>query len=74
MVEKVLGIVTEHLSKDSKKYIGSPSIVILNSGEYIVSHDIYGPNSNEFINPITQIFKSSEGRTWNKISEIKGAF
>ncbi|MDP4284581.1 MAG: exo-alpha-sialidase [Bacteroidota bacterium] len=72
---KVPGIVVDHSPALSGLYIGSPSICILPNGDYIASHDFFGPKSSEHTLGITWIFCSSDkGITWKKISEIKGQF
>src|SRR4029450_12956760 len=56
-------------------YIGSPSLAVLTNGQYIASHDEFGPNSTEFTRPVPQIFTSSDrGQTWQKRSTVQGAF
>lgn len=59
----------------SKKYIGSPSLVILPNGDYVASHDFFGPNSTEWTQAVTRIFTSKDkGGNWEQISSITGAF
>ena len=72
---KVPGVVVDYLPASTKTFIGSPSIVIFPNGDYIASHDFFGPASTEHERALTAIFKSSDkGKSWNKISEIKGQF
>jgi hypothetical protein len=72
---KVPGVVVDYIPASSKTYIGSPSIYILPNGDYVASHDHFGPNSTEFQRALTTVFKSSDkGRSWKKISEINGQF
>ena len=69
------GIIINHIQKSTEKYIGSPSICILPNGDYVASHDEFGPKSTEFRSAITHIFTSSDkGITWKKISTIDGQF
>ncbi len=71
----VPGTVITHQPADSKMYIGSPSIAILPNGDYIASHDFFGPNSSEWVQAVSRIFRSSDkGKTWKQVSEIRGAF
>ncbi len=73
--KKVPGMVVDHLPASSKTFIGSPSIVILPNGDYIASHDFFGPATSEHEQARTAIFNSADkGKSWNKISEIKGQF
>lgn len=69
------GIVINHSSATSGLYIGSPSIAILTNGNYVASHDFFGPQSKEDVQATTLVFRSSDkGNTWEKASEIHGAF
>ncbi len=72
---EVPGVVINHQPASSRQYIGSPSIAILPNGNYVTSHDLFGPESLEHISATTLIFRSEDrGRNWAKISEIHGAF
>lgn len=72
---QVPGTIVAHSPASSGLYIGSPSICILSNGDYLASHDLFGPQSNEFVEPVSKIYKSSDkGKTWKMISEIKGQF
>ncbi|HRP33265.1 MAG TPA: hypothetical protein PKV73_15305 [Agriterribacter sp.] len=74
-VGKVPGTVVCHQPASTQKYIGSPSLAILPNGDYIASHDFFGPESSEWSQAETRIFRSKDkGKSWKKISEIKGAF
>lgn len=64
-------IIINYSPSKSGKYIGSPSILILPNGDYLVSHDLFGPNANAYAFPKTFIYISKDkGKTWNKISMI----
>ena len=72
---KVPGIVIAHSPASSGLYIGSPSICILPDGSYLASHDLFGPASNEFVQPVSRIYRSvNKGKTWHQVAEIKGQF
>ena len=72
---KVPGVVVNHIPASTKIYIGSPSICILPNGNYVASHDHFGPGSTEFQQALTTVYQSKDkGKTWAKISEIKGQF
>ena len=72
---KVPGIVVDHIPASTKTFIGSPSICILPNGDYVASHDHFGPGSTEFERALTSVFKSTnKGKSWTKISEINGQF
>ena len=69
------GIVINHIPKSSEKFIGSPSICILPNGDYVASHDEFGPKSTEFRSAFTNIFSSTDkGENWERIARIDGQF
>jgi hypothetical protein len=68
-------VVIDHIPASTGVYIGSPSIAILPSGDYVASHDHFGPRSTEHKAALTAVFRSSDhGKTWKKVSEVRGAF
>jgi hypothetical protein len=72
---QVPGTIVTHSPASSGLYIGSPSLCILPNGNYLASHDLFGPKSNEHERPVSRIFSSSDkGKTWERISEINGQF
>lgn len=72
---KVPGRVVAYSPASSGKYIGSPGFCILPDGNYIATHDLFGPNSNEFVKAITHVYRSRDkGRTWERIAVINGQF
>lgn len=69
------GVVINHIPKSTGKYIGSPSICILPNGEYVASHDEFGPKSTEYQSAFTNIFSSKDkGKSWKSIARIDGQF
>lgn len=74
-VAELPGIVVNHSPASKGKYLGSPSICILPSGRYVVSHDYFGPKTKEFETAITNIFVSDDkGATWKKTASLRGQF
>ena len=72
---KVPGVVVNHIPASTKTFIGSPSICILPNGDYIASHDHFGPATSEHSEALSAVFKSTNrGKSWIKISEIHGQF
>ncbi|WP_439488339.1 exo-alpha-sialidase [Algoriphagus sp.] len=72
---KVPGVVVAYSAASSGKYIGSPSLAILPNGEYVASHDLFGPESNEHVKATSKIYTSTnKGKSWKEISVIDGAF
>ena len=71
----VPGVVIDHSPAASGLYIGSPSIAVLTNGDYLASHDFFGPNSKEFECPRTLVFRSQDrGLSWRRVSEIQCQF
>lgn len=64
------GVVVAHSPAASKQYIGSPGLAVLPNGEYVASHDFFGPGSTR---DVTTVYGSQDrGTTWAKIATIKG--
>jgi len=71
----VPGTVVTYQPTATQKYIGSPSLVILPNGDYVASHDFFGPQSSEWQQAETVVYHSkNKGKTWKKISTVHGAF
>lgn len=71
----VPGVVIDHSPASSGIYIGSPSLAVLPNGDYVASHDEFGPKSTEHSRAVSHIFQSRDrGANWKKISTIDGAF
>jgi hypothetical protein len=71
----VPGIVIDHSPASSGIYIGSPSLAVLPGGDYVASHDEFGPKSTEQTQAVSRVFRSADrGQTWKKISTIDGQF
>lgn len=72
---KVPGIVIDHSPKSSGLYIGSPGLAVLPNGDYLASHDFFGPKSAENQKPIVAVFRSQDrGRTWKRVARLEGLF
>lgn len=64
------GVVVDHIPASTQQYVGSPSIAVLPGGEYVMSHDIFGPGSSH---DISVVFGSGDrGATWSRLAEVKG--
>lgn len=71
----VPGTVIHHQPAASGIYVGSPGLAVLPSGEYVASHDEFGPKSTEHTRAISHIYRSADkGKTWKRIATIDGAF
>jgi hypothetical protein len=71
----VPGVVIDYSPSETKRYIGSPSIAVLPNGDYIASHDFFGPGSTEKRIGETPIFRSEDaGQTWGRLTDLEGQF
>lgn len=69
------GTVIHYSPASSGRYIGSPSICILPNGDYLASHDLFGPKSNEHVHARGRLYRSSDkGETWNHLRDFDGFF
>lgn len=69
------GVVIDHEPAAARRYLGSPSIVILRDGSYVASHDFFGPASNQGVSGLTRVFRSQDrGRTWQLQTELQDQF
>lgn len=71
----VPGVVIDHIPAATGVYVGSPSIAVLPGGDYVASHDHFGPKTTEHQSALTSVFRSTDrGQSWKKISDVQGAF
>ncbi|QDV04920.1 hypothetical protein Poly30_04140 [Planctomycetes bacterium Poly30] len=69
------GTVIHHEPAKDRRYIGSPSLCVLPNGDYLASHDFFGPNSREHERPTGRLYRSRDrGKTWKPIEEFEGFF
>lgn len=66
----VPGIVIDYSPASSRQYIGSPSIAVLPNGEYVASHDFFGPGST--YSKMSVFGSKDKGRTWQKRADLEG--
>lgn len=70
--QEVPGVVLGHSAKSTKVYLASPSICILDNGDYLASFDFKPASSDD---SETAIMKSiDKGESWTRISTIKQQF
>jgi hypothetical protein len=68
--EPVPGVVIDHVPAATRMYVGSPGLAILPNGDYVASHDLFGPGSTR---DVTRVFVSKDrGETWARVAEIRG--
>ncbi|MBM3883124.1 MAG: exo-alpha-sialidase [Verrucomicrobia bacterium] len=71
----VPGVVIDHSPQSSGLYIGSPGLTVLPGGDYLASHDFFGPQSKEHERATTVVFRSGDrGRSWGRVARIEGLF
>jgi len=69
------GVVIDHLPAATGRYVGSPSLAILPGGEYVASHDEFGPRSSQHSSAVTRVFRSNDrGQSWKPLAVIQGQF
>jgi hypothetical protein len=67
---EVPGVVLAHSPGESEKYIGSPSIIVLEDGTYLASHDFFGPGTNF---DRGAVYRSEDrGETWSHLTDMVG--
>lgn len=70
---EVPGVVVAHSPKTTKVFLASPSICILDNGDYIASYDLKPQAENEIFD--TEIMRSTDkGATWQNIATLRGQF
>ena len=68
----VPGVVITHSPKSTRKYVGSPGILILSDGTYLAKSDEFGPGSTF---NITHLFRSrNQGLSWEHVTTIENLF
>lgn len=73
--QNIPGHIVCYEPSSSRRYIGSPSLVTLPNGDYVASHDFFGPRSSEWQQAVSRIYSSNDkGKTWRFLAEIRGAF
>lgn len=68
----VPGVVVAYSPSSSGAFLGSPSIVILPNGDYLESHDFFGPQIS--VDTVHVYHSSDKGKTWNFRSKINDLF
>lgn len=69
---KVPGVVIAHYPASSKIFLGAPAICILENGDYLASHQYFGPGSSE--NTSDVYGSTDKGKTWKKKATVAGQF
>ena len=70
-----VGVILNHSPASSGRYIGSPSLALQPNGDYVASHDFFGPKANHTINATTVVFVSEDkGATWQQVANLEPSF
>jgi hypothetical protein len=71
----VPGVVVDYRPQASGLYLGSPSLAVLPNGDYLASHDFFGPQSHEHECPTVAVFRSADrGESWKEIARLNCLF
>ncbi|MCX5682729.1 MAG: sialidase family protein [Planctomycetota bacterium] len=64
------GVIIDRSPDPTRVYIGSPSIAVMPGGDYVASHDFFGPGTT---NNRTAVFGSRDrGKSWQPLVTIEG--
>ncbi len=67
------GVIVAASPEPTTDFVGSPSIVVLPDGSYLVAHDIFGRQAREL--HTTRLFASrDQGKNWQQVGSIQGQF
>jgi hypothetical protein len=73
--QSVPGVVIDHQDASTRQYIGSPSIVIAPNGNYVATHDLFGPGSSSTVSAETKVFVSVDrGARWKQTASFQEQF
>ena len=70
--ERVPGVVASHIPAATGRYVGSPSIVALDSDTYLMSHDIFGHRSS--YDTVRIVRSTDRGATWQPLAQVRDQF
>lgn len=74
-IDQVPGVVIDHQDVSSRQYIGSPSILIAPNGDYVSTHDLFGPGSPSTTSAEIKVFVSHDrGITWKQTASFREQF
>ena len=66
------GVAIAHVPASTGVYLGSPAIAVLPGGDYVASHDLFGPQCEQHL---TRVFRSKDrGQTWERLTEVSGQY
>jgi len=64
------GVVIDTSPDFGRVYVGSPSLAVLPNGDYVASHDWFGPGTK--YNRTAVLGSSDRGKTWKHLTDIQG--
>lgn len=62
------GVIIDKSADPARVYIGSPSIAVLPDGNYVASHDFFGPGTG--FNQSAVFGSGDRGKTWHKLADL----
>jgi len=69
------GVVIDHQPASTRQYIGSPSILIAPNGDYLATHDLFGPGSTSTVSAESKVFISKDrGASWKQVAHFNDQF
>lgn len=69
------GVVIAHSPAVTQQYIGSPSLAILPGGDYLATHDRFGPGSGADKLGAVSVYRSSDrGKSWHHLRDVEGLY
>lgn len=72
---KTPGVIVSHSPASLGRYIGSPSLALLPNGDYVASHDFFGPKAKHTISATSVVFVSEDkGTTWQQTAMLNPSF
>jgi len=64
------GVIIDTSPDPARVYIGSPSLAVLPDGDYVASHDFFGPGTG--LDKSVVFGSGDRGKTWRKLAELDG--
>jgi hypothetical protein len=64
------GVIVAHRPAKTKQYLGSPSLAVLPNGEYLLTHDFFGPGTT--YDRMHVYASADQGKTWTQRAALTG--
>lgn len=66
----VPGVIIDTTTDSQRIYFGSPSIAVMPNGDYVASHDYFGPGTT--FSRMAVFSSSDRGQSWKKLCDLEG--